>query len=228
MYTQFIADAKTALNSLWASVEKIHAQQTANERDFRDEIAEERNKRLEADKKAACKAAKERINAICDKADTDAATLDEINPFAVSDDYMKLLSGAFDLTIPQVQHIATECQKSPTMLSAIDAYCKRHEMKLNRATAESRRSGIVSIREGALGLVSRIEATSYKNQGKEYDVPLAVRDFCQDGDFAAATGIYDRIGQRYDGTLVPARVEPESPLQFNFRGVRKADEKKVD
>lgn len=201
MYTSFCQDCKSTLSGLWESVQKIHAQQTRNadNKVFQPAYAEAANAKLEQQKKDACAAARERINAICDRAHEDAATLDEINPFAVSDDYMKLLSGAFDLTIPQVQHIATECQKSPTMLSAIDAYCKRHEMRLNRATAESRRSGIENVRESALGVVSRIEATSFKNGNRDLSVGLSVSDFCRDGEHA--NELYGRLGQRFSGEI---------------------------
>ena len=223
LYLTFTQDVKTAVSDCWTSVQAIHAKQAANVTRYLPDVAEQENKKLDADKAAAATAAKERVNSIADKADKDAGTLDEINPFSISDDYMKLLGGAFDLTIPQVQHIATECQKSPTMLSAIDAYCKRHEMRLNRATAESRRSGIAEIRASALSVVSKIESTNYRNGGHDLSAPLVVENFCKDGDFA--NELYGRLGQRFSGEIIPPVVEPENPMNFHFRGVRDGDKK---
>ena len=225
LYLTFTQDVKTAVSDCWTSVQAIHAKQAANVTRYLPDVAEQENKKLDADKAAAATAAKERVNAVCDKAITDAGTLDEINPFSISDDYMKLLGGAFDLTIPQVQHIATECQKSPTMLAAIDAYCKRHEMKLNRTTSESRSGGIEEIRQSALSLIDRIGTANYKNGNRDLSVGLSVSDFCKDGDHAAE--LYGRLGQRFSGEIIPPVVESadENRFNFSFRGVR--DEQKA-
>ena len=233
MYTAFVSDCKSALSGLWNSVSDIHAKQERNNTTFKEDYAESENARLEQQKKDAIKAAKDKINSVCDRADEDAATLDMIALTDIEPDdrnykrLMELLSGRYTLSVEQLQHLIDTYipQSDRVSLNAVRTFAEVRGMRVIAADTASRRSGIASIREGALGLVSRIEATSYKNQGKEYDVPLMVRDFCVDGDFAAATGIYDRIGQRYDGTLVPARVEPENPLNLHFRGVRDAEPK---
>lgn len=223
MYTSFVTDTRKAISDCWNSVQDIHKQQAQNDTRYQGEYLTEQNKRLDEQKKAACEAARKKIASICDKADEDAATLDTLNPFAVSDDYLKLLSGAFDLTIPQVQHIATECQTSPTMLSAVDAYCKRNGMKLNRATAESRRSGVSEIRASALSVVSRIEKTNYKNLKADFSTPLVVSSFCENSD--AASELCGRLGQRFEGELITPTVTKAEPFNFHFKGVRDTDKK---
>lgn len=215
LYLTFTQDVKTAVSDCWTSVQAIHAKQAANVTRYLPDVADQENRRLDADKAAAATAAKERVNSIADKADKDAGTLDEINPFSISDDYMKLLGGAFDLTIPQVQHIATEYQKSPTMLAAIDAYCKRHEMKLNRTTSESRRSGIEEIRQSALSLIDRIGTANYKNASADLSLPMLVNNFLTDSDFAAE--LCQKLGQTLSGELLTPTVESATPLHFNFR-----------
>ncbi len=237
MYTSFCQDCKSALSGLWEQVQKIHAQQTRNADStvYAPAYAEAENKKLEANKKTLCAECREKINAIMDKADADAASLDALTPLDIDPDskadkrILTLLGGQFTLNVEQLQHIVDEyVGGNRALLNAIATYCEVRGMKLNRATTESRRSGIDSIRRDALGLVSRVENTSYKNTRKrgtfELDVGVVIRDFCVDGDHAAET--YAKLGQKFSGELVPARVEPENGgFDFSFRGVRDADKK---
>ena len=87
MYTSFVTDTRKAISDCWNSVQDIHKQQAQNDTRYQGEYLTEQNKRLDEQKKAACEAARKKIASICDKADEDAATLDTLNPFAVSDDY---------------------------------------------------------------------------------------------------------------------------------------------
>lgn len=233
MYTAFIADTKTALNSLWESVSKIHLQQTRNADSavYAPAYAESENKKLDAQKKSACNAARDKINAICDRAHEDAASLDMIALTDIEPDSMsykrlsELLSGRYTLSVEQLQHLIDTYipQSDRVALNAVRTFAEVRGMRLIAADTASRRSGIASIRESALGVVSKIESTNYKNGGRDFSAPLVVERFCEDGDFAS--GLYAKLGQKFSGELVPARVEPESAFDFHFRGVRKDEAK---
>ena len=231
MYTAFVTDCKSTLSSLWEQVQAIHAKQERNNTTFKEDYADSANAKLEADKKDACAAARERIAAIMDKATEDAARLDEITPLDVEPSeknyqrVMELLSGRFDLSVENLNHLISEyIRDDRALLNAVSVYCQVRGMRLVRATTESRRAAIKSIRESALSVVSRIEGTSYKNGNRDLSAGLSVSNFCQDGDFAAET--YAKLGQKFSGELIPARVEPEDGgFDFSFRGVRDADKK---
>ena len=231
MYTAFVTDCKSTLSSLWEQVQAIHAKQERNNTTFKEDYADSANAKLEADKKDACAAARERIAAIMDKATEDAARLDEITPLDVEPSeknyqrVMELLSGRFDLSVENLNHLISEyIRDDRALLNAVSVYCQVRGMRLVRATTESRRAAIKSIRESALSVVSRIEGTSYKNGNHDLSAGLSVSNFCQDGDFAAET--YAKLGQKFSGELIPARVEPEDGgFDFSFRGVRDADKK---
>ena len=210
MYTAFCQDCKSALSGLWESVQAIHAAQTRNadSKVYTPDYTDSANAKLEADKKDACKAAREKIAAICDRAHEDAATLDALTPLDIDPDdkadkrILTLLGGQFTLNVEQLQHIVDEyVGGNRALLNAVATYCEVRGMKLNRATTASRRSGIKSIRESALSIVSKIENTSYKNGGHDFSTPLVVRDFCSNSD--AASELCGRLGQKFDGTIIP-------------------------
>lgn len=232
MYTAFITDTRATLSDLWTQVQKVHAAQTRNNTTFKEDYAESENARLEADKKNLCAAARERIAAIMDKADADAATLDTIELFNVEPDNVnfrrlsELLSGRYTLSVEQLQHLLDTYipQSDRLALNAVRTYAECRSMRVIAADTESRRAAIKGIRESALSVVSRIENTSYRNGNRDLSVGLSVSNFCQDGDFASET--YEKLGQKFSGELVPARVEPENGgFGFSFRGVR--DEQKA-
>ena len=236
MYTAFVSDCKSALSGLWEQVQKIHQQEALNDTRYQGEYLTEQNARLEQQKRDAIKSAKERINAIMDKADKDAAALDEITPLDIDPDskadrrIMELLSGKFTLNAAQLQALLDKFipKDNRALLNAVRTFAEVRGMRVIAATTESRRAAIASIKADALGIVSRVENTSYKNTRKqgtfEFDVDAVIRNFCVDGDFARATGIYGRLGQRYDGALLSPTVEGDG-FDFRFRGVRDGDKK---
>ena len=234
MYTAFISDTKTALSDLWTSVQAIHAQQTRNadNKVFQPAYAEAENLKLEADKKNLCAAASEKINNIMNRATEDAATLDEITPLDIDPDskadrrIMELLSGKFTLNAAQLQALLDKFipKDNRALLNAVRTFAEVRGMRVVAADTESRRAAIAEIRASALSVVSRIENTSYRNGDRDLSAGLSVENFCQDGDFAAE--LYGRLGQRFDGTIIPPVVTPENGgFGFSFRGVRDSDKK---
>lgn len=234
MYTAFCQDCKSTLSSLWEQVQKVHAAQTRNadNKVFQPAYAEAENLKLEQQKKDACAAAREKINSICDRAHEDAATLDTIELFNVEPDdknfrrLSELLSGRYTLSVEQLQHLLDSYVPATDRLAlnAVRTFAEVRGMRVVAADTASRRSAIKGIRESALSVVSRIENTSYKNGGRDASTPLVVENFCKDGDHAAE--LYGRLGQRFDGTIIPPVVTPENGgFGFSFRGVRDSDKK---
>lgn len=225
MYTAFTADAKRAVSDCWATVQGIHAKQEQNESRFQPEYCKSENAKLSEQQKSVCQSARSKIGQICDKAAQDAATLDECIPLNLDERnaqrVLTLLNGQFTLNVKQLQHLVDEYvgKTDYTLLNAVNTYCAAHGMRLNRATTETRRAGIETIRADALSLVGRMEAANYKNANRERgQLNTLLSAFCADSDYSRE--LCQRLGQDFSGAVLSPMVELEHPLSFDFKGVR--------
>lgn len=194
------------------------------------DYAEQENKKLDEKKTQICADAREKVRAIADKATEDAARLDVISPLDLDKPadqrILTLLNGQFDLSVENLNHLISEHigKTDYTLLNAVSVYCQNHGLRLIRATAETRRSGIIEVRDSALSLIGQISAQKAENQRGTLNMPMLVADFCTDSDFGRE--LCGRLGQTFAGEIISPTVEPENPLNLHFRGVR-ADEPKA-
>ena len=223
MYTNFVKDTRAVISDCWNTVKDIQTRQTKNNEVYQEDYADSENAKLEQRRKGACNAARDKINDIMNRADADAASLDEITPLDVNPGDMnyrrvtELLSGKFTLSVENLQHVIDEYIRPDdrALLNAVRTYSTLRNLKFDAATTETRRGAISEIRESALSVISKIESASYRNGERDLNTPMLVNNFCADSGFASE--LCGRLGQTFDGKLLKPTVGDENQFNFNFQ-----------
>ncbi len=172
----YIGNLKQIIQGFAATARKYAAAVEENDRRYLPDIAQRENDKLEREFMAAFDGASARLD---EEQDAVLATIDRwatLDGSEIDSADMQLLTGAFDLTVQDIEELAERYSENYTMLRALQAYVDKHnrdrtpeELARNPfgtslsdlpiPTPERRREAVGKFHSGALSMLSSIKNT---------------------------------------------------------------------